>query len=110
MIHVKALPLQFHNKERQILLFSMIGLIVVCALVYVYFLNVTILNVIARKHTEQRISQVSVHINKLELSYMNLSKAVTPLLAESLGFQNTKGGVMFANLADHNRGFAKLGE
>jgi hypothetical protein len=110
MIQVKALPIQLHNNERQILLFSMIGLIVVCALVYVYFLNITILNVIERKHTEQRISEVGININKLELSYMNLSKAVTPLFAESLGFQNSKNGVMFANLAEHNRGFARLGE
>lgn len=106
MEYVKAI--QLHSNTRQILLFGMTGVVVVSALIYVYFLNITILNVIERKHTEQRISETNVHINKLELSYLDLSKTVNPALAESLGFQESKT-VTFANLGDHKT-LAKLGE
>lgn len=77
-------------------------------LLYVYFLNCTIVQVVDRKTTEKNISDITMQISGLESDYLSLSSAVTPALAESLGFVEPKT-VAFASRDTHS-GLASLQE
>lgn len=56
-------------------------------LLYVYYLNATILHIVERKSAEQSISKITMHISELEYTYMEISTTITQDHAYTLGFK-----------------------
>lgn len=77
-------------------------------LLYTYFLNATILNIVERKSVERTIAETNIHISELESAYMTASVDVTPDLAASLGFVESTA-IAYAK-RDASAGLARLGE
>ena len=93
----------------QILFWGITATLFVSTLFYVFFINVTVSNIVERKSLETRIAETSVQIGELESVYMGLRTNITPILAESLGFNETEN-VIFAVRGLDASGLAKLGE
>ena len=92
----------------QILFYGISGIFVLSAVLYIFFISLTVENIVARKSFEGRIVKTTMHIGELESTYMELRTGITPLLAESLGFNETEN-VVFA-MRGMSAGLAKLGE
>lgn len=88
--------------------FAIAGLLLTSILFYAFFINATISNIVERKSVDRKIAETGVNIGELESVYMKLCTGITPVLAESLGFKETKN-VTFA-MRGSNLGLAKLGE
>lgn len=76
-----------------------------CFIAYVYFINLTIANVVERKSIVYNLSTLSSEISEMEAEYLQLGKDITPELAFSIGFYEasdvdfvSRGGV-YADLA-----------
>jgi hypothetical protein len=105
MTHV----LQFEMVDgRKVIFFGMLIAFISSFLLYIYLLNSTIVQVVERKTAEAAISDTTMHISELESDYLRLSSAITPTLAQTLGFIEPKG-VTFASRDTHS-GFASLPE
>jgi hypothetical protein len=55
---------------------------------YVYLVNKTVMNVVARQQVERSISQLSSDLGTLEFKYIGLKNKVTLELAHAKGFQD----------------------
>jgi hypothetical protein len=55
---------------------------------YVYLVNKTIMNVVARERIESDISTLSSSVGALEFKYISLKNGVTLELAHAKGFQD----------------------
>ena len=93
----------------QILFWGITATLFVSTLFYLFFINVTVSNIVERKSLETRIAETSIQIGELESVYMELRTEITPILAESLGFNETEN-VVFAVRGLDASGLAKLGE
>lgn len=59
-------------------------------LIYGYFVNATIVNIIERKVTEERAGELIAEISNLESEYGSLRSRITYKYAYSLGFEQPK--------------------
>lgn len=72
-------------------LFWLLGAMLVLMLgMYVFFVNVTVMNIVARQATLRQISSATSHISDLEREYLTLSAAITPEYAHAQGFAEAK--------------------
>lgn len=69
--------------------FVLATLLVIIFAVYVYLINKTVMNVVAREQTEQDIAQLSGTLGELEFKYITLKNIITLDLAYERGFQET---------------------
>ncbi len=93
----------------QILFWVITTVLFVSTLFYGFFISTTVSNVVERTALETRIAETSIQIGELESVYMELRTEITPILAESLGFNETEN-VVFAVRGLDASGLAKLGE
>ena len=61
-----------------------------CILGYLYFVGISILNVIANREAAAQSNSLQTAVSSLEQEYFKLSKSVTPERGESLGLSATK--------------------
>ena len=88
MMKTKALPLSFvHKISTKALFFIVLAVLLVTFFSYVYLVNKTIMNVVAREKVESNISSLSTTIGTLEYKYITLKNSVTLDLAYSKGFK-----------------------
>ena len=64
------------------------GLIVSLLVLYVYFVNQTVWNIVSRQDLTKSINTVSSQVATLEASYMSLSSSLTIDHAYDLGFKD----------------------
>ena len=101
---MKAQELQFDNRKTA---FWVLFLAVfACFLAYVYFVNLTIANVVERRSMVSEIRVLSSDISEMEAEYLALSRVITPDVALSMGFHESSR-VDFVTRATHTN-LAKL--
>ncbi len=93
------------NREK-VIFRMLIGAIILCAGLYMYFINTTVHNVVARQSLESEASQLTLAIGSKEFQYISKRNSVTLALAHSLGFQDTEVKTFIAR--GTNTGFAFL--
>ncbi len=82
---VKSMLLHFEEHDRRILWIFV--LFFICSLsLYIYFLGVSVVAVIARKGAEQRSAAITANIMSLESRYVTMSKHIDLTLAKERGF------------------------
>ncbi len=69
--------------------------IVILASLYVYLVNKTVHNVVARQTTEVEISKLSTTLSELEFKYITAKAGVNMELASNLGFKAVSGDAQF---------------
>ena len=77
------------NTEKNIF-WTLIGILFFCAIFYMYSINVTIRNVVARQNLENKISELTLSVGNHEFQYIALRNSVTLPLAYSMGFKDVK--------------------
>ncbi len=90
----KALTLQipFISKiSTKLLFFVLSAMLLSIFALYFYFVNKTIMNVVARESIQRNIASLSGGIGELEFKYISLKNNVTLDLAHAQGFQDVSG-------------------
>ncbi len=75
------------NRERAIF-WSLLGTILLCFGFYMYCINVTIHNVVARQNLETESSELTLSIGNKEFEYITKRNTITLALAYELGFKD----------------------
>jgi amino acid transporter len=84
------------NREKTIFR-ALVGTLLVCAGLYIYFINATVHNVVARQNLEAESAQLSLSIGSKEFQYITKRNSVTLALAHSLGFQDAEVKAYISN-------------
>ncbi len=74
------------NTEK-VIFWSILGALLLCFGFYVYFINSTVHNVVARQNLETEASNLTLSIGNQEFEYITSRNNVTLALAYSLGFK-----------------------
>lgn len=86
MIREKILQLNI-NKEK-VAFWTLIGILFLCIGFYMYSINMTVRNVVAREKIEARISELALSTSNSEFQYINKRNGITLSTAHVLGFQD----------------------
>lgn len=89
--------LQF-NTEKNIFR-VLVSIFILCAIFYIYIINVTVRNIVTRGDLENKISEMSLTIGNKEFQYISLRNGVTLSMAHSLGFREVKEKTYISNKA-----------
>jgi hypothetical protein len=73
---------------RKKIIFSLFGGVVLFAFLYGYFVNQTILNVVARENIETKLIELSSEVSSLEVEYIKLKNKIDLEFAYSLGYSD----------------------
>ncbi len=87
------------NREKTIF-WTLLGVLFLCAGFYMYFINSTIHNIVARQNLENEVSKLTLTIGSLEFQYISLRNAVTLDLAYSLGFKEVTAKTFISKSAN----------
>ena len=68
----------------------MIGVLLLATGLYMYFINATVHNVVARQNFEAEAGKLTLAIGSQEFKYIEKRNGVTLELAYSLGFEDVK--------------------
>ncbi len=82
--------LQQSSTEKKILL-ALCAFVVFLLFSYVYLVNKTVWNVVARKNISTEVVKINDDISKLEYSYLTLKNAVSINNAYAMGFKDIEG-------------------
>ncbi len=74
------------NKEKTIF-WALIGVLFLCAGFYMYFINNTVHNVVARQDLEAEASNLTLSIGNREFQYISKRNGITLSRAKELGFK-----------------------
>lgn len=78
----------FNTIEKEKIAFSVLLVaLLATALLYAYFVNQTVLNVVARKNIEENMTQTHARIGEMEFEYMKLKESLTIEKAFALGLE-----------------------
>lgn len=75
------------NKEK-ILFWFLAGILFLCVGFYMYSINITVRNVIAREEIENKIAELSLSTSNKEFEYINKRNDITITVAYSMGFKD----------------------
>lgn len=90
-MNIQNVSFMNNNIEVQkIILNAMLSIIFVLALVYVFILGNTVLNIVQRRAMEKEILTLSNEVGNYELSYLSISDGVDLALSSSMGFKEVK--------------------
>ncbi len=81
---------QLNTKERPMYLWVLLGIIIVLALLYGYFLNAAIISVITRESLQSDISLASSNVGSLEGQLLALERPLTPEAVSNFGLAEPK--------------------
>lgn len=79
--------IQAIEKTSQIIFWGMTACLILCVSMYMYFVNKTVWNVVARQDAESQIIAINSDLSATEFEYINNKANVTVELAQSLGFK-----------------------
>jgi hypothetical protein len=68
------------------LFWTLAFLIVICAVAYVFMINKTVFNIVARQKAESQVTKLSSDLSILESNHLALKSKITPEFAATLGF------------------------
>tara|TARA_Y100001935_G_scaffold235865_1_gene220111 strand:+ start:535 stop:852 length:318 start_codon:yes stop_codon:yes gene_type:complete len=87
------------SRKEQIITLLLAGIIVTSFVSYIYLVNRTVLNVVAREEIEETLSNLHGDVSELEFSYITLKNSITMHYALEQGFQEVdeKENVFFAS-------------
>ncbi len=77
------------NREKTIF-WSLLGILVLSAIFYIYCINVAVHNTVARQNYEAESSSLTLKIGSKEFEYISKRNNVTLALAHSIGFKDAK--------------------
>ncbi len=83
------------NRQVQVLFWSMVGAIVVLAIVYMYLVNKTVWNVVAKQNIEKSMASISSDLSDREFQYINSVSGITMDTATKLGFVPAGNSTVF---------------
>jgi hypothetical protein len=89
MTHVKAITHQLHVYRKGIFWLAALG-VAFFALLYVYLINTTVLNVVARQRYTNQIAELTTSVSKLESENTSLKGSITIDEAKLLGFEESE--------------------
>lgn len=76
------------NKEKTIF-WSLVGVLFFSLCFYMYFINATVRNVVARQNLEKEANSLTLAIGNKEFEYISKRNAVNLAMAYSMGFKET---------------------
>jgi len=91
----KTLKINTKNIEQK-LIWGVFGLLLFFSISYVYFINQTILNIVARENLEGDIVALNSEISEMEFEYIAQKNKITLSYAYSVGFKDANN-VKFAS-------------
>ena len=94
-IQTKVKKLNLVNLNQKIF-WSLGAFLLFSSILYVYFVNQTILNIVARENLEGDIVALNSEISEMEFEYISQKNAITLVYAYSLGFKDANN-VKFAS-------------
>lgn len=100
MAHIEKI-----DNHMKILFWSLIGAMAILVVLYGYFLNSAIANVIVRSQTEKSMSLLRTEMNDMETRYSSEKGRVTLDLASARGYEKAEN-VQFLSAATHARGLS----
>lgn len=94
MTKVLTLPLPIFFKitskvSGRALFYVCAALLAIIFVIYVYLINATVMNVVAREDSEKEIAALSTSLGEMEFKYISLKNGVTLDLAYQKGFGTT---------------------
>jgi len=84
----KVLSKVLNLDKEKVLFWSMLSMLVLCTGFYMYFINATVHNTVARQNLETEAGSLALEIGKNEFSYIAKRNTVTIDLARTLGFKD----------------------
>lgn len=96
---MKKTKSQTLNINQTTVVWALVAFIVLSIGLYIYFVNVTILQTADRQHIEEIITDTKSQISQLELEFIENNRGVTKEYAESLGFKEASS-VVFLTRSD----------
>ena len=94
------------EQTSQILFWGFVAAIVLCASMYMFFVNKTVWNVVARQEAESKIVSLNSKVSTMEFQYITAKANVTMELAKSLGYQPVQGREIFVTKIDTTKSVA----
>ncbi len=85
ILHFKNHVQDIHRK--QMIFWTLSGILLLCAGLYIYSVTTTIHNVVSRQNLEAQASQLTVQMSTEEYQYIALRNNITLSYAQSLGFK-----------------------
>lgn len=89
------------NKEKTIF-WTLVGVLFFSLIFYMYFINTTIHNVVARQNLENEASSLTLAIGSKEFEYISKRNAITLAVAYSMGFRDTSVKSYISTKAGNN--------
>ncbi len=74
------------NRQVQLMFWALVSAIVICGIMYIYFVNKTVWNVVARQNVETHIATLNSKLSDTEFQYINSVSGITMDTAVKLGF------------------------
>ena len=75
-------------KIKKTIFWTLLGILLLSVGFYIYFINSTIHNVVARQNLEKEAAQLNLKIGAEDFQYIAMRNAITLPLAHSLGFKD----------------------
>jgi cell shape-determining protein MreC len=83
-----SIAINLDTNLRKKLILSLFGGAILFAFLYGYFINQTILNVVARKNIEADLIELGSEVSSLEVEYIKLKNKIDLEFAHSLGYKD----------------------
>ncbi len=78
--------LQLNNEKT--IFWTLVGVLFLCAGFYMYCINTTVHNIVARQNLESESSALTLSIGSQEFRYITKRNSVTLAIARSMGFKD----------------------
>ncbi|MES3005592.1 MAG: hypothetical protein V4664_01450 [Patescibacteria group bacterium] len=98
--------LQIIERTSHILFWAMVTGIVMLASVYIYLVNRTVWNVVARQTAESQIVALNSDLSASEFEYINTKSNVTMALAAEMGFKSADQKTLFVTRESSSKNVA----
>lgn len=73
-------------KDESRYFYAACSLFVACACVYMYFVSMSVMNVVMRKEIDTKIAEAATRISELEAAYIEVQHSVSSDIASHKGF------------------------
>jgi len=83
--------------------FAIIGTLFVLASFYAYFVNRTVMNVVARKDIQTQMTELSSNVSEFEFKYMKYKNTITLDYTRSLGFSDARNTIYISRGSGERR-------
>ncbi|KND47866.1 MAG: hypothetical protein AB201_03060 [Parcubacteria bacterium C7867-006] len=101
---MKEKILQLNNEKT--IFWAVLGALFLCIGFYMYFINATVHNVVARQNLESEASNLTLKIGNQEFQYITSRNNVTMQLALSMGFKEVTAKTFISKNSNKQVSFA----